>query len=103
MPPTSACSLGSLLDRLGRILLRLPRFSKLSRRNLKCCCTCAQPNLAVCLRNQFHLQHRRIAMGDVGKRDKGGREDRKKSKLTQKEKRKLKKEKQKNKTVLPST
>lgn len=42
-------------------------------------------------------------MGDVGKRDKGGREDRKKSKLTQKEKRKLKKEKQKNKTVLPST
>lgn len=42
-------------------------------------------------------------MGDVGKRDKGGREERKKSKLTQKEKRKQKKEKQKSKTVLPST
>ncbi len=42
-------------------------------------------------------------MGDVGKRDKGGREERKKSKLTQKEKRKLKKEKQKTKSVIPST
>ncbi len=42
-------------------------------------------------------------MGDVGKRDKGGREERKKSKLTQKEKRKQKKEKQKNKTIMPST
>ncbi len=41
-------------------------------------------------------------MGDVGKRDKGGREERKKSKLTQKEKRKLKKDKQKGKTM-PST
>ncbi len=41
-------------------------------------------------------------MGDVGKRDKGNKEERKKSKLTQKEKRKLKKEKQKNKT-LPSS
>ncbi len=41
-------------------------------------------------------------MGDVGKRDKGNKEERKKSKLTQKEKRKLKKEKQKSKT-LPST
>ncbi len=41
-------------------------------------------------------------MGDVGKRDKGNKEERKKSKLTQKEKRKLKKEKQKSKT-LPSS
>ncbi len=41
-------------------------------------------------------------MGDVGKRDKGNKEQRKKSKLTQKEKRKLKREKQKNKS-LPST
>ena len=41
-------------------------------------------------------------MGDVGKRDKGGREDRKKSKHSQKEKRKLKREKQKGKTT-PST
>ncbi len=41
-------------------------------------------------------------MGDVGKRDKGGREERKKSKLTQKEKKKLKREKHKNKTM-PST
>jgi hypothetical protein len=38
-------------------------------------------------------------MGDAGKRDKGGREERKKSKLTQKEKRKLKKDKQKNKSI----
>jgi len=38
-------------------------------------------------------------MGDVGKRDKGNKEQRKKSKLTQKEKRKLKKEKQKNKSI----
>ena len=38
-------------------------------------------------------------MGDVGKKDKGNREERKKSKLTQKEKRKLKKEKQKNKST----
>ncbi len=36
-------------------------------------------------------------MGDVGKRDKGNREERKKAKLNPKEKRKLKKEKQKNK------
>ncbi len=42
-------------------------------------------------------------MGDVGKRDKGGREERKKSKLTQKERKKLKKEKQKNKTIMPSS
>ncbi len=42
-------------------------------------------------------------MGDVGKRDKGNREERKKSKLTQKEKKKLKREKQKNKTITPST
>ena len=42
-------------------------------------------------------------MGDLGKRDKGGREERKKSKLTQKEKRKLKKEKQKGKSIVPST
>ncbi len=41
-------------------------------------------------------------MGDVGKRDKGGREERKKSKLSQKEKRKLKRDKQKGKTT-PST
>ena len=38
-------------------------------------------------------------MGDVGKRDKGNKEQRKKSKLTQKEKRKLKKEKQKNQSI----
>jgi hypothetical protein len=38
-------------------------------------------------------------MGDVGKRDKGNREERKKSKLTQKEKRKQKKDKQKNKST----
>ena len=38
-------------------------------------------------------------MGDVGKKDKGNREERKKSKLTQKEKRKLKKEKQKSKST----
>ncbi len=41
-------------------------------------------------------------MGDVGKRDKGGREERKKSKLSQKEKRKLNRDKQKGKTT-PST
>lgn len=40
-------------------------------------------------------------MGDVGKKDKGNREQRKKPKLNQKEKRKLKKQKQQNKT--PST
>ena len=38
-------------------------------------------------------------MGDVGKRDKGNKEQRKKSKLTQKEKKKLKREKQKNKSM----
>lgn len=41
-------------------------------------------------------------MGDVGKRDKGNKEQRKKSKLTQKEKRKLKKEKQKNQSITSS-
>ncbi len=38
-------------------------------------------------------------MGDVGKRDKGNKEQRKKSKLTQKEKRKLKRDKQKTKST----
>ena len=42
-------------------------------------------------------------MGDKGSRDKAKKEDRKKPKLTQKEKRKLKKDKQKNKSVIPST
>jgi hypothetical protein len=41
-------------------------------------------------------------MGDAGRRDKGNKEERKKSKLTQKEKRKLKKEKNKNKSTTSS-
>ncbi len=41
-------------------------------------------------------------MGDVGKRDKGNREERKKSKLNPKEKRKLKQEKKKNKSIISS-
>ena len=41
-------------------------------------------------------------MGDRGSKDKGNREERKKPKLTQKEKRKLKKEKQKNQSITSS-
>jgi hypothetical protein len=40
---------------------------------------------------------RRNLMGDSGKKDKGGREDKKKPKLNPKEKKKLKQEKKKNK------
>ena len=41
-------------------------------------------------------------MGDVGKRDKGNKEEKKKPKLNIKEKRKLKKDKKKNEQILPS-
>ena len=41
-------------------------------------------------------------MGDVGKRDKGNKEEKKKPKLNIKEKRKLKKEKNKTTQVMPS-
>jgi hypothetical protein len=43
---------------------------------------------------------RSTAMGEVGKKDKGNKEQRKKAKLNPKEKRKLKREKEKNKAVV---
>jgi hypothetical protein len=42
-------------------------------------------------------------MGEVGKRDKGGKEQKKKAKLSIKEKRKLKKDKKKVAQIIPST
>jgi hypothetical protein len=75
------------------------------------CCTATGPGLAGflfhCLKIGYNWHIDRstrgeLAMGDVGKRDKGNREERKKSKLTQKEKRKQKKEKQKNKSTTNS-
>ena len=44
-----------------------------------------------------------IHMGDTGKKDKGKKEQKKKPKLTIKEKRKLKREKQHPSTITPGT